>query len=73
MKWFLFFLIVFLAFGAFFLISNENLKLSTYEGFSKFYNSYYSWITGLTGNVKSLTGYAIEYNWLPNSNLNKTI
>ena len=73
MKWVAFFLICFLAFGAFFIISNNNLAIRNFEDFAVFYNSYYAWMSNLFYHARSVTGYAIRFDWLPNKIVNSSI
>jgi len=68
MKWIVLLLVFFLVFGAMFIISNEKLKLSKYEDFSKFYDIYYSWFGSLGDNAMRITGNVIEQKWLPSGN-----
>jgi len=64
----IFFLLVFLLLGAFFIISNNNLHLKDSEEFKKFGDIYYSWLSGLFDNFKSLTSYVVKSEWLPSNN-----
>ncbi len=66
----LMFLLIFLFFGAFFIVSNNNLKLNTKENVGLFFSSYFSWFDGLTQNTKTLVGDVIKMDWLP-KNLNE--
>ncbi|MBS3089562.1 hypothetical protein J4461_01625 [Candidatus Pacearchaeota archaeon] len=64
-------ILIFLLIGAFLIISNNNLHISQSEGRVIFARSYYNWIFGLFGNVKSLTGYFVSTEWLPDFNSSK--
>lgn len=61
----LMFLIFFLLVGAFFIISNENIKLNSKENVGIFFKSYSQWIDGLADNSKGLAGYVVKMEWLP--------
>jgi len=61
----LMFAIFFLMIGALFIISENNLALKDSGNFPKFLGSYYSWISQLFDNSKSLAGYVVKMDWLP--------
>lgn len=70
------FVIVLLLFGAFFIVSNENLALKNPDNRLIFARHYYGWFVSILGNVKSITGDVIHSQWLPDSQvktLNKTV
>ena len=46
-----------------FVASKNNIKLDTYEGFSKAIQIYGGWLVNLFGNFKSLTGNAVKMDW----------
>jgi len=71
MKFWLF-LVFFLFLGAFFIVSNGHFHLIKGEEFMHFGNTYYSWLGGLFGNVRSVAGYAIKSEWLPPLNSSTT-
>jgi len=64
-------LIIFLAFGAFFVVSNENLRLNKSEDLGKFFGMYYNWIAGLYdgffNSVEHVIGFVVKSEWLPDS------
>lgn len=64
MRW-VSFLVVFLLIGAFFIISNNNLHMGNAGEFNKFMEQYYGWFFKLAGNVKGITGYVANVNWMP--------
>ena len=68
------FIVLFLLFSAFFIISNNNLALKDKENRTIFARSYYGWFVNVIGNIKSITADVIKSNWLPeiSSSLNKT-
>ena len=59
------FLILFLFFSAFFIISNENLQLHKKNEALEFGRQYYSWLGDMLGNVKSATAFVIKSEWMP--------
>ena len=61
----LMFVVVFLLIGAFFIISNENLKMNEKPNVSAFFKMYGSWMTGLLKNSGQLAGYVVKMDWLP--------
>ena len=64
MRW-LVFLVVFLIAGALFIISNGNLHLGNPEELQIFKSTFYGWLGQLGGNVKSLTAYVVNVDWMP--------
>jgi len=62
----LMFIIFFLLIGAFFIISNENIKLNNKENVNYFFKLYGQWFDQLIDNSKTATGYAVKMEWLPN-------
>ena len=66
MKFFMF-LIIFLLIGAFFIISSENIRLNNSENINLFFKEYASWIDGLFKNGKTIAGFVIKMEWLPDS------
>lgn len=65
------FTILFLLFGAFFIVSNENLALKDSDKRGIFIRHYYGWFVNIFSNTKSLTGNVIHSNWLPDLSLSK--
>ncbi|MDP3026213.1 MAG: hypothetical protein Q8N63_00780 [Nanoarchaeota archaeon] len=61
----LMFVILFLLIGAFFIVSNQNIKLDSKENFNSFLKEYGKWFDQLVGNSKSASGYLIKMEWLP--------
>ena len=68
----LLFFIIFLLLGAFFIISNRNLHISKENDRKELGKLYYAWLSGLFENAKHVTGYAVEYKWLPDKTGNLT-
>jgi len=66
---FIMFIILFLLIGAFFIISNENIKLNSKENFNLFLKKYGDWGGSLFGNGKTVIGYVAKMEWLPEQNL----
>ena len=60
---------LFLFLSAFFIISNENLALKDKDARMEFGRAYYIWVLGIFGNVKSISGYVIKAEWLPDRNI----
>ena len=60
------FLIMFLLIGAFFIISNENIKLNSSKNIGEFFSLYGGWVDNLAGNGKTVLGYVVKMEWLPN-------
>ena len=61
------FLVMFLLIGAFFIVSNENIKLDSQENASEFFQLYGQWIDSLVGNGKTVLGYVVKMEWLPDN------
>ncbi len=61
----LLFILIFLLFGAFFIISENNLRLNSGDNLQEFFKLYISWIEGLIENTSSITGNVIKTQWLP--------
>jgi hypothetical protein len=59
------FFIMFLFLGAFFIISNENIRIDNQKDISLFFKEYGQWIDSLIGNGKGVAGYVIKMDWLP--------
>lgn len=65
MKLFMF-IAFFLLLGAFYIISEQNINLNNRESFNTFFFNYYApWIGGLFDNAKTVSGYVIGMQWLP--------
>ncbi|MBT4135493.1 hypothetical protein HOD75_03585 [archaeon] len=61
----LMFLILFLFIGGFFIISNENIPLNNAENIGLFFELYAGWFDNLLDNGKSISGYFVKMEWLP--------
>ena len=59
---------MFFLIGAFFIVSNGNLHLKDVEGIGEFYDSYFDWIGQLFNNFRSISGFVINFDWLPDNN-----
>ena len=59
------FIVLFLLIGAFFIISNENIKLNSKENASYFFSLYKDWINKLINNGRTAAGYVVKMDWLP--------
>ena len=56
---------MFLLIGAFFIISNQEIKLDSGENIDLFFKEYGAWIDDLISNGRIVTGYVIKMGWLP--------
>lgn len=65
---FILFLLAFLLFGAFLIISNGNFHLKDQLERKEFLNSYYSWMDNIIHNVGTITGAIIHVDWVPPKN-----
>ena len=63
------FVLLFLLIGAFFIISNENIKLNSNENLDLFFKEYGKWADSLFGNGKTVVGYVAKMEWLPDQRL----
>jgi hypothetical protein len=63
------FILFFLLVGAFFIISNEQIKLNSAENIDMFFLSYARWVDSLLDNTKVVTGYVVKMEWLPGEDL----
>ncbi len=61
----LMFVILFLFIGAFFIISNEHIKMNSSENVSLFFTKYGQWFDKLRENTGTAVGYIIKSEWLP--------
>ena len=61
----LIFVVLFLLIGAFFIISNENIKLNSQENVKFFFEAYGFWLDKLVDNGKTVSGYVVKMEWLP--------
>lgn len=59
------FVVLFLLIGAFFIISNDEIYLIEEKGFSEFFDRYCEWLDGLVENCRSVSGYVVKMEWLP--------
>lgn len=62
---FLIILFMFFILGALFVISNDQINFSGNSEEKVFFDLYLDWVDGIFGNAKSVTGYAINMDWLP--------
>lgn len=65
-------IIIVLLLAAFFVVSNENIKLNSEENIMKFGNIYYSWLLNALQKGVSITGHIIKADWLPETNNTST-
>lgn len=59
------FIIFFLFLGAFFIISEEGIRLNSKENFIIFLDSYKIWFSDLLNNGKTVSSYVVKMEWLP--------
>ena len=67
------FIVMFLLIGVFFIVSNENIHLNKSNETNKLVARYYLWAGDLFSNFKSISGYVIQSDWLPNDHLNGSV
>ena len=58
-------IIMFFLLGAFFLISENKIALKYTSARQELGKLYYSWLSNLFDNSKSLMGYVVKLDWLP--------
>ena len=56
----LFLIVLFLLFGAFLIISNENLKLNSKESFDHFLEEYHNWLNNQIDGSSKMIGYVVN-------------
>ncbi len=61
------FIIFFLLIGAFFIISNENLRMNKVENIDIFIRLYGGWLDSVSKNARGMSGYVVKMEWLPNN------
>ena len=59
------FFIFFLLLGAFFIISEESIQLNSIDNIEFFFDSYFYWLDELIDNGKTVSGYVVGMQWLP--------
>jgi hypothetical protein len=60
--------VMFFFIGALFIISENNLALSKPGNADKAVSMYSSWLSQIFDNGRTLTGYLVKLNWLPEEN-----
>ena len=58
-------IVLFLLIGAFFIISEKEIKLNNEKNINTFFSLYTVWITGILDNMKSISGNVVKMEWLP--------
>lgn len=58
-------IVLFLLIGAFFIISEKEIKLNNEENINTFVSLYTVWITGILDNIKGISGSVVKMEWLP--------
>jgi len=64
--------IAFLAIGGYLIINSNDYDLDSDGDKKDFLSKFWSWIKTLFGNIKDLTGLAVEQEWLPDNNETNT-
>ena len=64
----LFFIIVFLLIGSFFVISQQNLDIKNKTDQQTFLKSFGSWLGQVGKNMVQVSSYAVKMAWLPEKN-----
>lgn len=59
------FIVMFLMIGAFFIVSNENIKLNNKENVKLVLDKYTHWLDRLGANAGTVSGYVLKMEWLP--------
>jgi len=72
MKKLMFIIIVFLFIGGYMIKTTYDLNLEKSEDQKTFFAKFVTWLFQLGGNIKDLTGQAVEQEWLPNNETDKT-
>jgi len=62
-------IVIVLLLAAFFVVSNEHIRLNSKENIIKFGNIYYSWLLNALQKGVSITGHIIKADWLPETNI----
>ena len=61
------FLVLFLLFGVFFVVSEQGIGLDSVEGREAFLDTFGQWMDQVFGNVKGISGFVVEVDWLPDT------
>ena len=56
---------MFFLIGAFFIISEDNIRMNTQSNVNVFFVNYVSWIDSIFSNGKGVLGYVVKMEWLP--------
>jgi len=62
------FVIIFFLLGAFFIISEHNLKLANPSDRTELGKFYFNWLGQIFENSRNVVGYVIKLDWLPSGN-----
>ena len=65
-------IIILLVIGAYFIKTYNDLNLKEAKDMKTFIKVYSGWIYNLVLNVKDITGYVIQKEWLPKNNTNSS-
>jgi hypothetical protein len=58
-------IVLFLLIGAFFIISNEKIKLTSLKEYNRFIKLYGIWFGNVVENTKQVTAQVIKMDWFP--------
>ena len=58
-------IVIFLLMNAFFIISENNLKLNDPENIKVFMSAYVGWFKSIGNNLGTITGNAVDLTWIP--------
>ena len=72
MKKILVILLILIVITAYIIKSNNNLKLSNTDDLGTFISLYSGWIFNIFTNIKDVTTYAIQKQWVPENSRNST-
>jgi len=60
-------IVIFLLINAFFIVSENNLKLNDSENIKIFFQSYFSWFKNIGNNLGEISGNVVNLDWVPNN------
>ncbi len=58
-------LVFFLLLGGFYIISEENIRLNSFENVDDFFVLYAKWADKIIENGRTVSGYIVKMEWLP--------
>ncbi|HLD97997.1 MAG TPA: hypothetical protein VI815_01595 [Candidatus Nanoarchaeia archaeon] len=63
---------VFLLMNFFFIISNNNIHLTSMENISQIFSIYINWLQEIGKSIVEVTGNVIKLEWVPQTNINSS-